>query len=251
MRTSIPRLLVVVVSMVFVLVASADEPDVKSIKTNLARALPNTNLDGLKLRPSPVSGLLEAELGTEVFYVAPDGKHIIFGDLIDVESRHSVTEGRRQILVAGVLKEAPEKDMILVKPAETKRTITVFTDVDCGFCRRLHLQDVPQLTKNGVQVRYLLFPRDRPGTETYNHSISVWCAPDRLKAVGDAKAGKAVPAKTCAHPVDRNVALAGRVGVSGTPAIFLEDGRRLPGYVPADQLLVMLGLKAQSPSTPR
>jgi thiol:disulfide interchange protein DsbC len=111
----------------------------------------------------------------------------------------------------------------------------------------MHLEDVPTLTKQGVKVRYVLFPRQGPGSETYNRAVSVWCATDRVKAVGDAKAGKPVPAKTCDNPVNENLALAERLGVNGTPAIFLDDGRRLPGYVPADKMLVMLGMKGDAP----
>jgi len=223
-------------------VVQAAELDVKPIKVGLSRAFPGTQFDSLRVRPSKIPGLVEVELDTSVFYVTPDGGHVLLGDLIDTQTRDNLTEKRRQTLTAKILDGLPEKNMIVIAPKETRGTITVFTDVDCVYCRRLHNDDVPELTKHGVKVRYLLFPRQGVGSETYARAVSVWCAGDRLKAVGEAKAGKEIPVKTCANPVNENLELAERLGVSGTPAIFLADGKKLPGYLTAKQLLTLLGL---------
>lgn len=239
-------LAVIVSSLLLVVTAFAAEPDTKVIKAGLARMFPNAPLDTLQVRPSRIPGLLEAEIDTSVFYVTADGKHVLLGDMIDTQDRRNLTDGRRQTLSAKIIETTPEKNMIVIGDKPARRTITVFTDVDCVYCRRLHVDDVPTLVKQGVKVRYLLYPRQPKGSETYNRSVSVWCASDRVKAVGDAKTGKAVASKTCDHPIEANLALAERLGVNGTPAIFLEDGRRLPGYVPAEKLLLVLGLKGDA-----
>jgi thiol:disulfide interchange protein DsbC len=240
------RFLLAVVFAFSTVTAFAAEPDTTAIKAALARMFPGVQVETLKIRTSPIPGLMEAEIDTTVFYVTTDGKHVLVGDLLDTQNRRNLSDVRRQALSAKIIDEIPEKNMIILGSKQARKTITVFTDVDCGYCRRLHVEDVPELTKQGVRVRYILFPRQGPGTETYNRSVSVWCAADRVKAVGEAKAGKQVAAKTCANPIDENLALVERLGVNGTPAIFLEDGRRLPGYVPAQKMLVMLGLKADS-----
>ncbi len=237
------RYFLIVISCCFTALAIAAEPDINAIKAGLAHMFPGTQFDSLKLRTSEVPGLYEGELDSTVFYVTSDGKYVFIGDVVDIKNRNNLTENRRQTLAANIINGLPEKNMIVMGPKDAKRTITVFTDVDCVYCRRLHTQDVPELTKQGVKVRYLLYPRSGPGTETYNKAIAVWCASDRVKAVGEAKVGKAVAMKSCTNPIAENHAVAERLGVNGTPAIFLEDGRRLPGYVPADQMLTLLGLK--------
>jgi thiol:disulfide interchange protein DsbC len=243
------RFLVVVVTAFFAANALAADPDEKAIKANLARMLPEAPLDSLKLGPSPIPGLYEIEIDSTVLYVTADGKHLFIGDLIDTEKRANVTDARRQQISVKVLNAIPEKNMIVVGPKDAKRTITVFTDVDCGYCRRLQTQDVPELVKQGVRVRYLLYPRTPPGTESYDRSIAVWCAPDRAKAVQDSMTDKSVAMKTCPHPIADVHALGDKLGVNGTPAIFFDDGQRLPGYVPASQMLGMLGIKPASGAT--
>jgi thiol:disulfide interchange protein DsbC len=132
-----------------------------------------------------------------------------------------------------------DKNMIVMAPKETRSTITVFTDVDCPYCARLH-QDVPELNRNGIKVRYLLYPRAGEGSKTYRRSVAVWCAPDRIKAVGIAKNGGQLEMRTCANPVDDHYRLGERLGISGTPTIFLENGKKIPGYVPASQLIAIV-----------
>lgn len=243
------RHLFAAVSILFALAVSAAETDTKAVKAGLARMFPGTPLDSLEIRPSRVPGLLEAEIDTTVFYVTNDGKHVLLGDLIDTQERRNVTDIRRQALIAKIIAGIPESSMIVFDAKPARRTITVFTDVDCVYCRRLHNDDVPELNKQGVRVRYMPFPRQPQGSETYSRSVSVWCATDKLKALSEAKAGKPIAAKTCANQVEESLAIAQRLGVNGTPAIFLDDGRRMPGYVPAQKMLTILGLKGDTESS--
>jgi thiol:disulfide interchange protein DsbC len=242
------RIVISVLCTGFFLTAAAAEPDIKVIQAALAQMFPGNDFGSLKVRPSAIPGLLEAEIDTSVFYVTPDGKHIVLGDLVDTQTRSNLSDQRRQTLIAKAVQALPEKNMIVLPVQNARRTITVFTDVDCVYCRRMHLQDAAELGRQGVKVRYILFPRQGPGSETYKRAVAVWCAADRVKAVGDAKAGKQIEMKSCANPVDENLALAEKLGVNGTPAIFLDDGRRTPGYVPAQRLLALMGLDSKAPS---
>ena len=180
--------------------------------------------------------------GTRVAYVSADGRYMLMGDLIDLDGRRNLTATRRGGLVLKSIDALGEANMIVLGPSKPKRTLTVFTDVDCPYCSRLH-QEVPKLTQAGVKVRYLLYPRAGKGSETYNRSIAVWCAKDRVKAIGIAKSGGKLEMKTCANPVDEHVRLGHEVGVEGTPTIVMDDGRVLPGYAPAAELLAALGLQ--------
>ncbi len=223
--------------------AISAEPDLKQIRSALAKAFPNTPLDSLK--PSPVHGLYELVADTQVYYVSADGKFILVGDLVEIGSRVNLTEKRREKIVVRLLDQVGEQNMIVMGPKNPKRTITVFTDVDCPYCAKLHL-DVPELNKQGVKVRYLLFPRMGLQSETYKRSVAVWCAPDRAKAVGIAKARGKLDMKTCKNPVKEHYQLGLRLGVSGTPTIFLGNGKKIVGYVPPDRLLTILGIQSVS-----
>jgi len=230
-------------SLLFSFAAYAAEPDLTKIRGTLGKAFPGTKVD--KIRPAPMSGLYEIQLDAQVLYISADAKFLFFGDLVDVSSRTNLTEHRRGAIAVRLIDEIGEKRMIVMGPAKPKRTITVFTDVDCPYCVKFHL-DVPTLTKEGVKVRYLMFPRSGIGAETYKRSVAVWCAADRVKAVGIAKARGKLEMKTCPNPVEDHYRLGERLGVSGTPTIFLDDGRRIGGYLPPARLLPILGLKPKA-----
>lgn len=223
--------------------ANAD-PSLAEIKQQLAKALPGLKPDEIK--PAPVAGLYEVVAGTQVLYVSKDGKYLFMGEMIDVGARRNLTEARRGKLVVKALDGFGEQNMVVIAPPQTKRTITVFTDVDCPYCARLH-REVPQLTANGVKVRYVLFPRNGPGTETFKRSVAVWCAKDRVEAMGVAKGGGKIEMSTCANPVLEGFQLGQEMGVRGTPTIVLDDGHLIPGYSPAAELLAALGLAGSTP----
>lgn len=213
------------------------ETDLDRLKQNIAKTFPEVAQGDL--RPSPVPGFFELVLDARVYYVSADGRHLFLGDIVDIKSRANLTENARQALAKRLIGEISEKDMIVMAPKETHSTITVFTDVDCPYCAKLH-QDVPELNRNGIKVRYLLYPRAGKGSETYRRSVAVWCSPDRIKAIGIAKSGGPLDLKTCTNPVDNHYRLGERLDISGTPTIFLENGRKIPGYVPAAQLVALV-----------
>lgn len=233
-------LLAVLVSFSLAVAADADA-DLAAVKQKLTERLPNVSLDKLK-RSSAMPGWYELEHGMQLLYISGDGKRLFLGDLVDLETRTNVTESWREQTAIRLINAVGEQNMIVMGPADAKRTITVFTDVDCPYCARLH-QEVPELTKSGVKVRYLLFPRAGIGSETYKKSVAVWCAADRVKAVGIAKAGGKVEMKTCANPVENHYQLGRQLEVSGTPTIYLDDGKMLGGYLPSSRLLAILNIK--------
>lgn len=222
----------------------AAETDLAAVKQKVAERLPNVSVDGLRSSKT-MPGWYELEHGLQLLYISADAKHLFLGDLIDLEAQANLTEAWREQTAQQRIDAIGEDNMIVMGPKDAKRTITVFTDVDCPYCAKLHL-DVPALTRNGVKVRYLLFPRTGTQSETYRKSVAVWCAPDRVKAVGVAKAGGKVEAKACANPVESHYRLGLQLQVNGTPTIFLDNGKKLGGYVPSDRLLAILELK---PST--
>lgn len=192
----------------------------------------------------PIPGLIAIELtGGNVLYASKDGRYLIAGELYEVGdtlvnlAEKSRDEKRKQ-LVAGV-----SLDDMVVFPAQgdRKAVISVFTDVDCGYCRKLHLE-VPQLNQMGVEVRYLAFPRTGVGSPGYDKLVTTWCSADRRDAITRMKLGEELSPKTCDNAVAQEYELGQLTGVTGTPAIVLEDGRLLPGYVTADQLAETLGI---------
>ena len=244
-----PRFIVLVVLALIAFQSSyAAEPDLAKAKAELAKHFPDV-ANGT-LRAGPVPGLLELQVEGDVLYVSNDGKYIVFGDVVEVATKRNLTGAVREKVAHDALEKMGESNMIVMAPASTKRTITVFTDVDCPYCAALH-RDAPELNRKGENVRYLLFPRGGTDTETFRRSVAVWCAEDRVKAVGIAKAGGKLDMKTCANPVEKHYKLGQSLGVGGTPTIFLDDGRKVGGYVPAAQLLAALGIKTDAAAAKR
>jgi thiol:disulfide interchange protein DsbC len=128
-----------------------------------------------------------------------------------------------------------EDKMVVFGPDDAERSITVFTDVSCPYCVKLH-REVPELNEMGIRVRYVFYPRAGKGSGAYNAMVSVWCAEDQQAALTAAKFGGEVEPATCDNPVDEHLALAREFGLRGTPAIVTDSGRLIPGYAPAKQL---------------
>ena len=236
-----PRIfLFIVVGLIVSVPAVANEQDMKQVKADLVRSFPE--LKSATLKPSPVAGMYEIEFDSKVFYTTRDGKYLIMGDVVELATKNNLTDARRGTIRNRLLDEVGEKNMIVIGPDKPRRTLTVFTDVDCPYCSKFHL-DVPELNKHGVKVRYLMFPRTGLNSESYRRAVAVWCAEDRAKAIGTAKAGGKLNMKTCPNPVESHYRLGQRLEIGGTPAIFVDDGKVLPGYIPAQRLLGMLGLQ--------
>ena len=190
------------------------------------------------LQPSPIAGLYEFVQGAEVSYLTSDGKYFIDGNVYDMSTRENLTEALRSRARLALINAVPESQMLIFAPKNPQYTITVFTDVDCQFCRKLH-SDMAELNKLGVRVRYLFYPRTGPNTESWRKAEVVWCSADRNEALTRAKAGGQMDMnKTCGPtPVAREYALGQDIGVRGTPAIITESGEFINGYMPPRELL--------------
>jgi len=244
MNTFILRIvLAVFLSMVYGYSVAASEKDLKRVKSELVRSFPE--LAAATIKPASVPGLYEIEFDAKIFYTTEDGKYLFMGDLVETSTRQNITEGRRATRRLQVLDGVGDDNMIVMGPTKPKRTLTVFTDVDCPYCARFHLE-VPTLNRAGVKVRYLLYPREGLASESYKRSVAVWCDADRVKAIGVAKAGGKLNMKTCPNPVEKHYQLGAQLEIRGTPTIFFDDGKIIPGYVPAPRLLEMLGIKNET-----
>ena len=186
---------------------------------------------------TPMEGLYQVIYGSQLFYVSADGRFLLEGNLIDLQSRRNLSEDRRGLVRHEQISEMAESDMVIYRPTgEVKHSVTIFTDVDCPYCVRIH-EEVPELLSKGVQVRYLAFPRAGDGSSTHRKMVSVWCADDRNAAMDRVKGGGNNPVRNCENPVNAQHLLGQAIGVRGTPAIITESGRLIPGYLPAARLL--------------
>jgi len=190
---------------------------------------------------TPAKGVYRVDLQGAFYYAYVEGDHILFGDLINTKTKSNLGDVAKGERMASLIADVPVDKMIVYGPEDAKRHITVFTDIDCGYCRKLH-REMPDLTAAGVQVRYLAFPRAGVGSESHKKYVSVWCNSDPQTALTDAKAGRNVAAASCENPIAETWQLGQKVGVQGTPTIIFDDGTMTPGYIPSSELIKQLGL---------
>jgi len=192
-----------------------------------------------QINPSPVAGLKELITDKGVLYASPDGQFLMQGTLIDLNNRNNLTEqalnGVRQEGLADY-----EDSMIVYKAKNEKHSITVFTDISCGYCRKLH-RELDDLLEAGITVKYMAFPRGGLQGSGYADLMNVWCAKDQQEAMTEAKSGADTKVIAGCHaPVAEHYQLGQSFGINGTPAIILEDGTMIPGYQPAAALAAAL-----------
>jgi thiol:disulfide interchange protein DsbC len=206
-------------------------------RTPLLKYLPpGAKADDLK--PSPIPGIYQFLQGAEVGYVTADGKYYLDGSIYDMATRANLSESVRSRARLALINAVPESQMLIFSPKNPLYTITVFTDVDCAYCRKLH-SEMAELNKLGIRVRYLFYPRTGPNTESWRKAEVVWCSADRNDALTRAKLGAPLDMnKTCGPtPVQREYSLGQSIGVRGTPAIVTENGDFINGYMPPHDLL--------------
>ena len=229
--------------------SNAASPATKAAAANPAtgkddpRVLLAAKIPGAKpedFRATPVPGIFELIHGNDISYVSADAKYVFAGDMYRVSEKGdfpNLSETRRRELRLAKLSEIPESQMLVFGPAKAEHTITVFTDVDCPWCRKLHAQ-IADYNKLGIRVRYMFFPRTGPDTESWAKADAVWCSADRKDAFTRTKGGEEIKAKSCAgSPVAREYQLGLDIGVTGTPGVILESGELIPGYLPPSQML--------------
>lgn len=219
----------------FAMASTADKATIDSITKKL-----NTLQISVKtIKPSSVDGLYEVLTNSGVYYVSKNTQFLVHGNIYDLDNKmENVTEKSLTVLRQEKLKEF-EKEMIVYKAEQEKHVITVFTDTSCGYCQKLH-SEMADYNKLGITVRYLAFPRGGLKSNTYNTMVSIWCADDPKLAMDNAKLRKPIESKTCNNTVKEQYELGQFFGVTGTPALVLEDGSLQPGYLPAARLIQLL-----------
>jgi len=221
--------------------AVIDEPEdekLREVFLGFRDRFPTLPIDAIADGPYP--GLYEVITESRVVYVTEDMSLLFQGNVIDLNAGVDLTEARLAGIHMGLINDLGEGKMLVYKaePA-TDRSITVFTDINCGYCRLLH-SEIDVLLSGGVNVRYLMFPRAGLESESREALESVWCADDPQAAMTSAKAGDAISKVVCETPVEEHYDLAGRVGLRGTPLIYLDNGTALPGYREASAIIEMI-----------
>ena len=235
MRNAAPALLVCSLLVTPAVYAQQDVP--QPLLEALLRMVPGMLPDDIA--PAPLAGFYEVSYGSNVLYVSGDGRYALQGDLIDLETRANLTDVKRRHVRRQAIEALDESAMIVFAPEKVEHTVTVFTDVDCPYCARLH-QDMASYNSLGLKIRYLAFPRAGIPSKSYTKTVSVWCSKDPRKAIGDAKFGRSIVQRSCPNPVEEHYTLGRNLGVTGTPSLLLENGEMVPGYVPPSRLLRLI-----------
>ncbi|MFS8063520.1 MAG: DsbC family protein [Luteimonas sp.] len=213
----------------------------------LRKVNPQISID--QIEAAPIAGFQQVIVGGQVVYVSDDGKYLIQGTLFDIDAKKDLGEAALAEVRQQLLKTIPVSDRIVFAPANPKYAVTVFTDIECGYCRKLHSQ-IADYNKQGIAVEYVAFPRMGLGSEDFRKMVAVWCAADPKKALTEAKNDRPVPMKNCTNPVTMQYNLGQRMGLTGTPMILTADGAQFGGYVPPEQLRAALDKHAGKPVQP-
>ncbi len=233
----ISTILALSVSLSFTSALAGEIPSAVTDTVKHVQTLIKAEASQVAVNESPMAGIYEAVIGNEIIYISADGLHFMIGDVYETKTRINITDAKRIEQRAVAINAVEDSELVVFSPKnETKFTINVFTDVDCPYCSKFHIE-VPKLNEAGIKVRYFAFPRAGKGSKTYNTMVSVWCAKDQQQAMTDAKARRDIKAATCENPVQKQYELGQGIGITGTPALVFSDGSLVPGYVPAEKLI--------------
>lgn len=214
--------------------AVADAEELEHVRATITAMFPEINSEDIV--PSPVDGLYAISKGTIVAYISGDGRYLMQGDIIDLHTQRNVTEDSRTESRKLIMDKVEAGSYITFSPKKVDYSVVVFTDIDCTYCRRLHRQ-IQEYMDKGIEVRYLLYPRNGPRTDSWKKAADVWCADDRNSALTAAKLDQKFATHSCNSDVITEIfALGQDIGLRGTPAIVFADGTLVAGYLPADQL---------------
>jgi thiol:disulfide interchange protein DsbC len=245
MRNKVIKLALIAASSLFAgsAVAADDAAELKLVQDKVSglfgEILPEN------ITASPVDGWYTISKGAIIAYISADGRYLMQGDMIDIDTQVNLSEGSRNVARQKMLGDYPEDQMIIFTPEEKRYSVSVFTDVDCTFCRRLHSQ-MDEYLAEGIEIRYLLYPRNGPTSESWSIAEQVWCSDDRNAALTQAKMDAEFETHSCdPSVVSTHYAMGQDVGLRGTPAIVLEDGTLVSGYMPPAQLLEALAANAE------
>jgi thiol:disulfide interchange protein DsbC len=217
---------------------SADDAELETVRQKVMAMF--DGLEAQNIQPSVVDGWYSIQKGPIVAYISADGRYLMQGDMVDLETQVNLTEEARTGMRKDLLAQIAEEDFITFAPAEVKYSVSIFTDVDCTYCRKLHAQ-IDEYMASGIEVKYLLYPRNGPASSSWSTAEDIWCAKDRNHALTMAKLDRGFSTSKCEATTVRDHYLVGQdVGLSGTPAIVFDDGTLVGGYLPPAALLQRL-----------
>ncbi|MDH5516771.1 MAG: DsbC family protein [Gammaproteobacteria bacterium] len=237
MKNTVKALLVSVL-MLFSVAIQAAEDQHAALKKMISKTFPGVEVSAFK--ESVIPNVLEFNMGAQVLYVTKDGRHLFQGNIYDLVSQKNITEESEKMARKATLDEFGEKNTLVYKAKKQKHFITVFTDIDCPYCRKLH-DEVEQYLDQNISVRYMFLPFK--GQKSLEKSVSVWCAKNPQQAMTEAKKGKQITSASCDNPIQKHMQLGREFGIRGTPAIVLDSGEMVPGYRPAKDVIKMLNAK--------
>lgn len=228
-------------------VFAADDPELEAVRAKMDAMF--EEIEPKHVNKSPIDGWYVVQKGSVVAYVSEDGRYLLQGDLIDLNEQVNLSEQSRVSARRELMSSLNDDQGILFSPEEVKYRVTVFTDVDCTYCRRLHSQ-IDDYLARGIEIRYMLYPRNGPASPAWKTSEDVWCATDRQSALTAAKLDRGFESHRCnATSITESYVLGQDVGLTGTPAIVFDDGTLVSGYLPPDALIARLQSAALAKSS--
>lgn len=230
-------------SLLAVSVLAQAQDDFSAVEERIRSLAPNT--ESIAISETPIDGLLMVQIQGDIVYATADGKYLIQGRVVNMETREDLTETAKSQLRKEVLASIDTSRQITFSPEKPAYDLTVFTDIDCGYCRKLHAQ-MAEYNENGIAIHYMAFPRAGIGSRSYEKAVAVWCADDQQEALTQAKLGAEPDPDQCDNPIAEQYQMGQQLGVTGTPALLTSDGTLIPGYVPPEQLRERLDKMAPS-----
>jgi thiol:disulfide interchange protein DsbC len=213
--------------------ALAADADFSNVEERIRMLAPQAK--SIAISETPIEGLLMVQIGGDIVYATADGKYLVQGRVLDMHTLEDLTEGAKAEIRRDLLATADMATQITFAPEEAKYDLTVFTDIDCGYCRKLHAQ-INEYNQQGIAIHYMAFPRAGIGSHSYDKAVSVWCAGNQREAMTQAKLGAEPDPAQCDNPIEQQYELGRELGVTGTPSLLTADGQMIPGYVPPEKL---------------
>jgi len=193
------------------------------------------NAKTIAISETPIEGIMQVQINSDIVYVSSDGQYLIQGQIMDIDTRANITDQAKSGIRQGLLSDLKADEQITFAPEKAEYDLLVFTDIDCGYCRKLHNQ-IEGYNEAGIAIHYMAFPRAGVGSESYDKFVSVWCADDQKSALTLAKNGDDPEPQKCPNPIADQYELGRELGVTGTPALVTADGTLIPGYMPPAKL---------------
>jgi len=219
------------------LTATAADVDFSNIEQSIRTLAPGAA--SIAISETPIEGLLMVQIEGDIVYATADGKYLIQGRVLDIETREDLTEAAKANVRRDLLAKVDAGKQITFAPDDPKYDLMVFTDIDCGYCRKLHAQ-IDEYNEQGIAIHYMAFPRAGVGSHSFEKAVSVWCASNQRDAMTQAKLGAEPDPAQCDNPIEEQYQLGRDLGVTGTPSLVTPDGEMIPGYVPPEQLRARL-----------